>query len=426
MERLGWISLQRIGLWSETPDKNGPDYVGWVYGTPPETYREATIDFQGLGLTGNKLLWKANLLSGDEDCVPEVISVDVNFKASVNAIFSRSSPAVLGNVIYNGSFETPAATWTDLTLRGHEESDRLYDPEAPNLGLNVVSNWVGTAPATLPGAGQIMMDNQAGTRNLFTPENTIQQFKDKNLGNNGNGNKTLFTGTINPHPIVRSTLSITDGVEIFTASATDTLVGSMGGTGTINRSTGVYDITFNTAPSGGSKLFATYTSYALGINLPAVDFNSGSVTLGQLNLDNSQITDINGTRFVHDLDGDGVVDIPDATYLQNWVKGFRDGGTTNQKEWILPAIDRSATLVVGSPGLIPWYNGTAVTQSEKDTYDAFRCTNADRDTVAYVGSKMGMLHAFDAGKYRPYYFDEATFSAGWRNLCEYTSNDGYV
>ena len=406
---VNWVDITNAD-WNviKTPDKAGINVTGWVYGSPAETYREATIDFQGSGMVGNKLLWRSTLMSTNDACKPEVISLDISFKATLNARFSRSSPAILGNVMYSGSFETPASTWIDLELRGHEESDQIYDPSAPAAGFTGVPNW---PQGGNNGAGWVLKNDGASGRLLYTPKTNLTTEVAKNIGN-GNNNKTNFTGTLS-FPILRSSLTISDGVEIFRTTALNTLVGSLGGFGTINHYTGAFSVTFATAPSAGSKVKADYTHYTLAAS---VDFFSATdVTEENLTLDQSTITDANGTRFVHDLDNDGDVDDADALWLKRWVKGFRDGVNT-EKEWFLSAIDHSTTVVVGAPGLIPWYYGTAARKPAKADikakYDAYMCNNVDRPTAAYVGSKMGMLHSFAAGEFRPYYFDKAQFNGG--------------
>lgn len=68
----------------------------------------------------------------------------------------------------------------------------------------------------------------------------------------GDGATKTFTGTLafKSSHVVRSCMfvTMTDTLETFVDNRSGTLVGSLGGTGTINYATGVYSITFNTAP----------------------------------------------------------------------------------------------------------------------------------------------------------------------------------
>jgi len=75
----------------------------------------------------------------------------------------------------------------------------------------------------------------------------------------GDGSKTVFSGTLKYSPVVNKTLIITDGVETFTDLDGDgNLEGDKGGTGTITYDTGVYSVTFNTAPANGEDITAEY------------------------------------------------------------------------------------------------------------------------------------------------------------------------
>ncbi len=86
----------------------------------------------------------------------------------------------------------------------------------------------------------------------------------------GNGVQVTFTGTLaNPLVTARS-LSITDGTETFTDQSGDgTLVGSLGGTGALNYTTGAFSVTFAAAPANLQALTAGYQHE---------DPNSGGVT----------------------------------------------------------------------------------------------------------------------------------------------------
>ena len=398
-----WVDITNAD-WQvvETPNKGGSPVANWVYGSPPYTYRKASINFQELGYIGRELLWKATLLSGDDACTPEVISVDLDFTATKNAIFSRSSPIPLASALYTGSFETPLGTgWKEMDIRGHEISQQIYDPAAPTAGTNIKENW---------DAGAKLKVDSVASRTVYTPNVTLKPVTVV-LGT-GDGSETTFTYTLTgagkePVPIMHASVSITDGVETFIDKNVKTLEGSLAGSGTVDRSNGVISVTFNTPPSDKSQIIMEYIAYKTG---GMKNFDSATVDENDLGLDNSQITDAQGTRFVYDLDGDGAVNGADAKFLKNWVKGYRDGGVVpTEKEWLLAAIDRSSAAVVGSPGLEDWYDGTQTKQETKNSYDLFRCNQKDRRTAVYVGSKIGMLHSFDAGKYRPYYFDQDVF-----------------
>lgn len=80
---------------------------------------------------------------------------------------------------------------------------------------------------------------------------------------NGDGSTKTFSGTLafKGAGATRTCfgVSITDGTETFTDDYNGVLTGSLGGTGTINYTTGAYSVTFNTAPVVGvNNITATY------------------------------------------------------------------------------------------------------------------------------------------------------------------------
>lgn len=74
----------------------------------------------------------------------------------------------------------------------------------------------------------------------------------------GDGTETNFTGNLDYTPIDAGTVSITDGVETFSDDGEGVLTGDAGGSGTVNYTTGAYDVTFNAAPGNGQALLADY------------------------------------------------------------------------------------------------------------------------------------------------------------------------
>lgn len=76
----------------------------------------------------------------------------------------------------------------------------------------------------------------------------------------GDGLTKTFSGTLSQISSVRTVfgLSITDGTETFTDDYSGVLTGSLGGTGTINYTTGAYSVTFNTAPANLQAITADY------------------------------------------------------------------------------------------------------------------------------------------------------------------------
>ncbi|MCK4266743.1 MAG: hypothetical protein KAX31_05635 [Thermoplasmata archaeon] len=84
----------------------------------------------------------------------------------------------------------------------------------------------------------------------------------------GDGARKTFSGALDYNLIVPGSLTITDGVEIFTDDGIGGLSNGATGTGEINYITGVYSLTFDSAPAGepaAATITATY-EYEEGLN----------------------------------------------------------------------------------------------------------------------------------------------------------------
>ena len=375
------------------------DPVSWTPGNPEYTYRSRRIDLAGLGLTGNQLIWKVELISEDEDCVPEVLDVQITADTASHGFFARSSPVVQTNVIYAGNYETPEPAWTERINRGHLTASRLYDPEFPDSTL--------TGDQTLWDAGAELTAMNPDSRTIYYPNMTVTQVVDEALLDAasspilGDGVTTTFSGTLAHHPVAATTVRIYDDQETFTDRFTDDLQGNFNGSGTIKRFTGEWTVTFQTAPMLNVPIKATYSYYSSSSTLVA--FNGANVNNAMLALNNDFVWP---TGYIHDFNGDNNFDEVDADWLVQWVRGYRQPGVNPdvdpriKKEWLLGPIDHSTAAVLVPPGFPLWYFGSQVTDAEREQYEVFRTAHDDRDTVVFVGSRDGMLHAFDGGKYR--------------------------
>ena len=380
------------------------DSATWTLGDPEYTYRSRRIDLAGLGRTGNQLLWKAELVSEDEDCAPRIVDVQLTADTASHGFFARSSPVVQTNVIYAGTYETPSAAFpADERLnRGHLTANLLYVPEDPNQTL--VDN---TATADIDetlvwDAGEVLKDRNPDTRAIKFPDVTVTALPDATLTDGagdpiqGDGVTRTFSGTLPNHPVVATTVRIhdSDNDESFTDEFTDDLKGSLTGTGTINRFTGEWTVTFTSAPHAGVQIMASYSHYTASSLLK--EFNNANVTTDILALNNQVIN----TRYIHDFNGDNNFGEPDADWLVQWVRGYKQPNTSTQKAWKLGPIDHSTPALLVPPGYPLWYFGSQVTKAERNKYKEFKDALEERDSVLFVGSRDGMLHAFDAGKYR--------------------------
>jgi type IV pilus assembly protein PilY1 len=120
---------------------------------------------------------------------------------------------------------------------------------------------------------------------------------------------------------------------------------------------------------------------------------------------------VNGS-LLYDFTGDQKVDDSDAQFVLEWTRGWEyPAGLTlfpappsqpMQRAWPLGAVHTSSTVVVGPPPHPGWRDGKGAGLSNYTTlFDTFQKTNKDRKTVAIVGAQDGMVHAFNAGSFRP-------------------------
>jgi len=95
----------------------------------------------------------------------------------------------------------------------------------------------------------------------------------------GDGSTVTFNTTVQSFPIFPGTLVISDNVENFTDTNEDwttanvTITGTLGGTATVNYSTGVVSVTFNTAPADGQAIYLTYVLFQPGRPIAVLMFN---------------------------------------------------------------------------------------------------------------------------------------------------------
>ncbi len=116
-----------------------------------------------------------------------------------------------------------------------------------------------TSTAIIPVVGSLNTFTQTGPLLTGAPPSTSAQQIIAPIAT-GDGTTVTFSGTL-PfvfQPITVFYVTITDGIELFLDDKSGNLVGSAGGTGTINYVTGVYSVTFAVAPVTGRIITASY------------------------------------------------------------------------------------------------------------------------------------------------------------------------
>jgi|GEM_PF-725231 len=393
----GWDEVYDYTLLGDGRKFLGDPVTNWSPGTPAYTYRTRRVDFTELGLSGNELIWGADLKSEQEACEPKIIDMSLDLTIGLAGYISRSTPTVLANVMYSGSMETPAADWTWGELRGHLKNTRIYDPTDPSQTSNL----------DLWDAGEVLKNQmEPSQRKIYVPDVTVHVV-DAGIAEElavGDGVKTAFSGRLAHYPLLATMVRISDQRETFADQHTDELTGGLGGSGWINRFTGEYRITFNNAPNVDQPITATYSyfTYSTGTLREFIPTNVSNAELG---IDSTYVIP---SGYVYGFDNsDGEPNEDDGDWLVDWVRGYKDGSTKSvEKEWVLGAVDHSTAAVATPPAAAPWYYGTAFPEdkigsaNDRKGYRAFRDANKTRRSIVYVGARDGMLHAFDAGAFR--------------------------
>jgi hypothetical protein len=107
------------------------------------------------------------------------------------------------------------------------------------------------------------------------------QVTGENVGTGDASTKT-FSGTLATVGSGKTLMyvSITDTVETFVDDRNGNLVGSLGGTGTVNYATGAYSLTFNAAPATSQAITASYY-YEVATSAGILDFTVGATGQGK-------------------------------------------------------------------------------------------------------------------------------------------------
>lgn len=83
-----------------------------------------------------------------------------------------------------------------------------------------------------------------------------------------------FSTTVQQPPILAGTVIVTDNTETFTDDGNGTLTGDLGGTGSVNYTTGLVSVTFITAPSDGQNIYLSYVGYVAGTPAAVLLYNN--------------------------------------------------------------------------------------------------------------------------------------------------------
>ncbi len=356
--------------------------------------RNKRIDLLNRGLTGNRLLWKVEMTSSQDRCTPQVQEVRIDAATALNRTVPMAAPVVQTNLVYSGFVETPEDGWDVQAVRGHLTAREIYDPDRPDR--------TNAEERILWDAGKELSGIDPDERTIFFPNIDARRVVNEHLTDEsgqrlyGDGIRTSFRGKFAHNPIVGTSTRIYDGrPEVFTERITPVQGGSYGGKGIIDNATGRWMVDFKRPPAAGVPLMADYSWYR--VKRAHKPFLPHEVTNEILALSDEFVWP---DGFTHDFNEDGGFDSTDAAWLVQWIRGYGRPGSGLKKEWLMSGVSPSAPALLVPPGYPRWLTGTDITDEDRQGYTEFRELHKDRDSVLLAGSGGGLLHAFDAGKYR--------------------------
>jgi hypothetical protein len=132
------------------------------------------------------------------------------------------------------------------------------------------SNYTNFVPEATIDRRQILLYQDPDKFNTENPYN-ISRFSTWT----GDGATVGFSSTFsNNVPIQAGSVVVDDTVEVFSDDGSGTLTGDQGGTGTVNYTTGLISVTFNTAPTSGQVIQPSFTQYIAGTPVSVLMFNN--------------------------------------------------------------------------------------------------------------------------------------------------------
>ena len=362
------------------------------------TCRMRRIDLIDKSYTGDSLLWKVEMMSATPECSPKVYGVQIDAATTSNRLLPTTPPIIQTNVIYSGWTETPSIKWKENSIRGHLTAREIYHPFEPDRTHG--------EERILWDAGEEMAKINPDHRSIFFPDIETRRVVNEHLTDlngqqiYGDGVRKSFQGSLLHHPILSTSVRIFDGrPEKFNDRRPFVLKGSFGGVGSIDYASGKWELIFNQPPMAGVPLMADYTWYSFRGSKET--FLPGKLSNEMLGLSNEFVWP---TGYTYDFSGDGILDASklktDANWLIQWVRGYDRPGENLIKEWQLGRPGLSGPSLMVPPGYPKWLWSEGISDDEKQSYINFRDAQKERDSVLFVGSAWGLLHALDAGKYR--------------------------
>ncbi|MFP2928952.1 pilus assembly protein, partial [Pyxidicoccus sp. 3LG] len=271
---------------------------------------------------------------------PIVDNIDVGYQAVRAGSYARASPSTLGNAIIWGVNETPGSAWGD---------------DWPDTGLPAASTRLYDARKDFTVRGRLYF------RSLYDPEKPDET---RAIERWDAGRVMAMALRGGADPLSRNLITSSSAGELTTVSAE------------------MADDNEN-SPLFPDSLCDEYANgrYTYDLN------NDGKCGTPSIDADDKRV--------------EGPTN--DRNFLREWLHGWEDrhapGASDVRRPWPMGGINLSTAAVAVPPYLDTW--ALNASPKERDDYrENFMKPLQERDTVAYVGTMNGFLHAFDAGAFR--------------------------
>ncbi len=317
----------------------------WTEAVFPPGVNELTIDTLDLGLVGSQLCWRVDMTSPRDTCTPVIDDVDIGYQAVRTGDYNQSPPIPIANTTLFGVYETPGAPWNGASTGKPKPSMRTWDNKA-----------------------DFSLRGHLYNRRLYDPDSAT--------------------------PTATSPLLLWDAAEQLSMSMAGRAANPLGRR--------IYTLAADGTRIELKDELALPTTPAL----PNTAFNTQS--LGKYPYDLNR-----------NASGNSPADASDRDFLRDWLYGWEDrqglaaaacvangtclkqGSVTTPiaRAWPMGGVQFSAPAVIAAPATAGWFNYT--TANERAAFVSnFSEPLKTRQTIAFVGTLTGYLHAFDAGAYR--------------------------
>lgn len=233
----------------------------------------------GVGFDGSEVLWfsygqKVKYYDVVSDDVVEVGSDLLGSDADGEDTWIKPYQALGGSFVYVGSpnsgvYKIPVAN-PDSAV---DQSVNNYRWGVFHIGQN--RSFAGQRNGTVSGN-----NDPTGLYLSYIDKDQLSDFTHVTAESIGSSGSTNYSGTLAAAGAPKTVMyvTITDGTETFKDDRNGNLVGSAGGTGTINYATGEYDVTFAAAAAGAVEAdYYHETATSAGI----LDFSGGGTGQGK-------------------------------------------------------------------------------------------------------------------------------------------------